>query len=74
MFLFIFLQPNGNHTDDSTDALSVDIDVSERDLDSNNVLIDENIEDNDNAQQEFLVIKCIIIVMYLHDKLKNACF
>jgi len=35
------------------------------------MLVDENIEDDDNAQQEFLVLKCIIIVMYSnpHDKL-----
>lgn len=76
MFLFIILQSNGNHTDSSADLLKVGIDVSERVLDNNTMLVNETIEDNDNAQQEFLVIKCINIVMYSdpHDKLLNYVF
>jgi len=71
MFLFIILQPNRNHKDGSEDLLTLDMDVSERVLNNNTMLVDENIEDYDNAQQEFLVIKCINILMYSdpHDKL-----
>lgn len=56
MFLFLFLQQNGIHTDGSDD-LTVHINVSERVLGNNNALIDEDIEDNDNTEHKLLVIK-----------------
>jgi len=65
MFLFIFLQHNNENLTDGSDTLTIDLDVSDRVL--GNTLIDENIKDNDNTRQEFLVIKQLVNKYFMYN-------